>query len=127
MLPLFSVLHITVNELLTGEKIAETDYQKQAEENMMNLMKENKENKENKKRMATSVICDIITIIAVVELVIIASYLEMPTTARIVILVLAVVTAAAGISAAAMLEVRAGYYECPHCHALFIPTINEYV
>lgn len=66
MLPLFSVLHITVNELLTGEKIAETDYPKQAEENMMNLMKENKE---NKKRMAMSVICGIITIIAVVSLV----------------------------------------------------------
>lgn len=124
MLPLCSVLHITVNELLTGERIADTDYQKQAEENMINLMKENEE---NKKRMAMSVICGIITIIAVVSLIIIASYLEMPTAARIGILVLAVVTAGAGIGAAAMLEVRAGYYECPHCHALFIPSMSEYV
>lgn len=124
MLPLCSVLHITVNDLLSGGKIAETDYRKQAEENMMSLMKENEE---NKKRMAMSVICGIITIIAVVSLVVIASYQEMPTAARIGILVLPVVTAGAGIVAAAMLEVRAGYYECPHCYALFIPTMNEYV
>ena len=26
-----------------------------------------------------------------------------------------------------MLEVRAGYFECPHCHALFVPTMRAYV
>ena len=46
MLPLCDVLHITVNDLLSGAKISQTDYQKKAEENMMNLMKENEENME---------------------------------------------------------------------------------
>lgn len=45
MLPLCDALQITVNDLLTGEKVTEVDYQKKAEENMMNLMKENEENK----------------------------------------------------------------------------------
>ena len=49
MLPLCEELHITVNELLTGEKIEETEYKKKAEENMMNLVQENQE---NRKRMA---------------------------------------------------------------------------
>ena len=35
--------------------------------------------------------------------------------------------AVAGIWAAAMLEVKAGYYECPHCKALFVPTMGQYV
>ena len=36
--------------------------------------------------------------------------------------------AAGGFSyAAAMLEAKAGYYECPHCKALFVPTMGEYV
>ena len=69
MMPLCEILQITVNDLLTGERVSEDDYQKKAEENMMNLMKENEE---NKKQMILSVICGVITIIAVCALVIIA-------------------------------------------------------
>ena len=124
MLPLCEELQITVNDLLTGARVSEVDYQKKAEENMMDLMKENEE---NKKRMALSVICGIITIIAVCSLIVIASYIKMPTIARIALIVIAVATAIVGIGAAAALEVKAGYYECPHCKALFVPTMSEYV
>ncbi len=124
MLPLCETLNITVNDLLSGERVCEVDYQKKAEENMMDLMKENQE---NKKRMALSVICGLITIIAVCSLIVIASYIELPVLTRIAVILLAVATAAAGIGAAAMLEVKAGYYECPHCKAQFVPTIGEYV
>lgn len=124
MLPLCDTLNITVNDLLSGERVSESDYQKKAEENMMNLAKENEE---NKKRMALSVVCGIITIIAVCSLVVIASYIKMPAIARIGIIVLALATATAGIGAAAVLEVKAGYYECPHCKSLFVPTTGEYV
>ncbi len=124
MLALCEELQITVNDLLTGERVSEIDYQNKAEENMMNLMKENQE---NKKRMILSVICAVITIIAVCSLVVIASYIEMPVIARIAVIVFAIVTAVVGIGAAAVLEVKAGYYECPHCKALFVPTMGEYV
>lgn len=124
MIPLCDALQITVNDLLTGERVSEVDYQKKAEENMMNLIKENEE---NKKRMALSIICGVITIIAVCSLVVIASYIAIPTIARIALIVFAIITAVAGIGAAAMLEVKAGYYECPHCKAIFVPTMGEYV
>ena len=29
--------------------------------------------------------------------------------------------------AACVLDVKAGYYECPHCKALFVPTMRDYV
>ena len=112
MLPLCGVLGINVNDLLTGERVTPSDYQKKAEENMMDLMQENAE---NRKRMALSVICGTITVVAVCALVVIASYLPMPAAARIALIVFAAAVAAAGIGAAAMLEVRAGHYECPHC------------
>ncbi|MCD7872420.1 MAG: hypothetical protein LUG21_03805 [Clostridiales bacterium] len=51
----------------------------------------------------------------------------MPTIARIAVLIFAIVTAVLGIGAAAQLEVKAGYYECPHCKKLFVPTIGEYL
>ena len=124
MLPLCSALHITVNELLTGTRISENDYQQKAEENIMNLMTENEENKRN---MTLSVICGIITIIAVVSLVVISAYIAMPTIVRVVLIIAAVATAAVGIGAASVLEAKAGYYECPHCKALFIPTVKQFV
>lgn len=124
MLPLCEILQITVNDLLSGEKVAEGDYQKKAEENMMDLIRENAENKE---RMTLSIICGVITIIAVCALVMLASYLELSAAVRILLLVCAVLTAIAGIGAAARLEVKAGYYECPHCGTLFVPTMTGYV
>ncbi len=124
MLPLCDELDITVNDLLSGEKVSDSDYQKKAEGNMMNLMKENEE---NKKRMALSIICGVITIIAVCALVVIASYIKLPTVARIALILFAAATGVTGIAAAAMLEIKAGYYECPHCKELFVPTMREYV
>ena len=124
MLPLCSALNITVNDLLSGERVSKIEYINKAEENMMNLIKENEE---NKKRMALAIICGIITVIAVCSLIVIASNIEMPTIARIALILFAAATAIAGIGAAAMLEIKAGYYECPHCKALFVPTMGEYV
>ena len=124
MLPLCRILGISVNEMLSGERLNEVNYKERAEENMMDLIKENAE---NKKRMALSVICGVITVIAVCSLVTIASYLPLPVIARVLLIFLAFATAAAGIGAAAVLEVKAGYYECPGCGELFVPSIGEYV
>lgn len=124
MIPLCETLHITVNDLLSGERVSESDYQKKAENNMMDLIKENEE---NKKQMILSVICGTITIIAVCSLVIIVSYMDLPMAVRILLIAGACLTAVAGIGAAAMLEIRAGYFECPYCKTLFVPTMGEYV
>lgn len=124
MLPLCASLGITVNDLLSGERVSGTNYQKKAEENMMDLMKENEE---NRRRMILSVICAVITVIAVCALVVIASCLEMPAAARVALLVFAAAVAATGVGAAAVLDVKAGYYQCPNCHAVFVPTMAQYV
>ena len=124
MLPLCEILEISVNELLSGEKMTDADYKKKAEVTIMNLVQENKE---NKKRLFQSIVCGIITIIAVCSLVVIAAYIEMPAAIRILLIIFAAVTAVIGIGAAATLDVQAGYFECPNCKKLFVPTIKEYV
>jgi transcriptional regulator with XRE-family HTH domain/predicted RNA-binding Zn-ribbon protein involved in translation (DUF1610 family) len=124
MLPLCETLEISVNELLTGEKLTDADYKKKAEVTIMNLVQENKE---NKKRLYQSIVCGIITIIAVCALIIIAAYIEMPTVIRIMLIVIAVIPAAAGISAAATLDVNAGHFQCPDCGHLFVPEMKDYV
>lgn len=124
MLPLCEALQITVNDLLTGEKVSEIDYQNKAEENMVNLIQENAE---HKKQFILSVICAVITIIAALSLVMLAAYVGMPVIGRVGLIAAAVITAVVGIGAAVVLDTNAGYYECPHCKALFVPTIDEYV
>ena len=59
MLPLCEALHITVNDLLSGEQLSDRDYRERAEQNMVDLIKENEE---NKKRMILSIICGVITL-----------------------------------------------------------------
>ena len=124
MLPLCAALDITVNDLLSGEKVSATDYQKRAEGNMMNLMKENEE---NRKRMLLSFITVTITVIAVCALIVIASYIDLPAAVRIILIAGAALVAAAGTAAGVMLDIEAGYFECPHCKELFVPSMNEYV
>lgn len=124
MLPLCEVLEINVNELLTGEKLTDSEYKKKAEANIMDLVKENRE---NKKRMFQSIILGTITIIAVCALVAIAAFIEIPAIARILVIVFAVLTAVLGIGTTVTLDINAGYYECPNCKALFIPTMKAYV
>lgn len=124
MPPLCAVLGITVNDLLSGERVGEGDYRKKAEENMMELMRENAENRQ---RLLQSIACGGVTVVAVCALVALAAFLPLPAFARVALLLLAMATGVAGIWAAATLDVRAGWFECPHCKELFVPPMADYV
>ena len=65
LLPLCNELEITVNELLSGERVSEEDYLKKAEENMANLVREAQE---SKKKIILSAMAAGLTIIAEVPL-----------------------------------------------------------
>ncbi len=124
MMPLCEILEISVNDLLSGERVSDLNYKEKAEENMMNLIGENQKNKKN---LTLSIICGVVTIIAVCSLVVIASYIEMHAAIRIALIVFAVVVAALGIGAAGVLENDAGWWECPHCKAEFKVSMKDYV
>ena len=124
MLPLCAVLGITVNDLLSGERVGEGDYRKKAEENMMELVRENAQNRQ---RFLQSIACGGVTVVAVCALVALAAFLPLPALARVALLLLAMATAVAGIWAAATLDARAGWFECPHCKELFVPPMADYV
>ena len=124
MLPLCAALGITVNDLLSGERVGEGDYRKKAEENMMELVRENAENRQ---RLLQSIACGGVTVVAVCALVALAAFLPLPALARVALLLLAMATAVVGIWAAATLDARAGWFECPHCKELFVPPMADYV
>ena len=61
LLPLCYELEITVNELLSGERVSEEDYRKKAEVNMVNLVREAQE---SKKKIILSAMVATLTIVA---------------------------------------------------------------
>ena len=86
-----------------------------------------RERRENRTFLAVSAICGALSVIAGGALVALAAFADLPAAARIVLIVCAVAVAAVGIGGAAVLDRRAGHFECPHCKNLFVPTMKEYV
>ena len=124
MLPLCELLGISVNELLSGERLDEKRYFEKAEQNIMSLMKEKAE---AKKKLVMSVIFAVITILAGVTIILISCLLEMELWLRIVLGVISAVIIVTGIGLACVLERDAGVYECKHCGERFVPTMKAYL
>lgn len=124
LLPLCNELNITVNELLSGERLQEVDYKKKAEENMVNLVKEAQE---SKKKIVMSALVATLVIIAAVPLFVIAGAFEMQVWTRALIIGIGIVILVLGIAIACILDRDAGAFECPECKERFVPDMKAYV
>ncbi|MGI6042006.1 MAG: helix-turn-helix domain-containing protein [Candidatus Alectryocaccobium sp.] len=124
LLPLCSELDITVNELLSGERVSDEDYRNKAEENMVNLVKEAQENK--KKIILSAMVCTL-TIIAALPLFLVAGAFEMEEWMRAVLIAVGLVVIVLGIAIGCILDREAGAYECPECGYRFVPDMKSYV
>lgn len=121
---LCSILGISVNELLAGQKLDEKQYFSKAEETIINLIKEKNE---AKKKLILSILVGTLSIIAGTPILLVAGLLEMQTWLRIVLIVLAIIIYVIGIGVACVLDREAGVFECPQCGQRFVPTMKEYV
>ena len=124
LLPLCNELEITVNELLSGERVSEEDYLKKAEENMVNLVREALE---SKKKIVLSAMVAGLTIIATVPLFILSGMFEMPVWTRVLLMGIGFVIMVMGIAIACVLDREAGAFECPECKERFVPDMKSYV
>lgn len=125
LLPLCNELEITVNELLTGERISQQNYKKKAEENMVNMIKEREE---NKKKLIPTIITGLIATISFITLImVVAVYTEViAVPVKILLIVIACVIFGCGLMVAMEGERTIGYYKCRHCNELFVPTFGAY-
>lgn len=124
MLPLCEVLGITVNELLSGERLENESYQARAEENMTALLRERTE---NKRKLLLEFVVILITMLSSVTIILLSGLLALGTPLRILLIVIALVVMVGGIAVAAVLEMTSGYFECAKCGAYFLPTKTAYV
>ena len=124
MLPLCEKLGITVNELLSGKRLSPSDYQKNAEENIMRLIKEKEE---AKFRLIVEAVVVFITLLAAITLILTAEIAEISVGWRIALIAIAVVVIVTGIAVAAALEMRSAVFECKKCGERFTPTKTAYI
>lgn len=124
LLPLCEELDISVNELLTGERVSDNDYRNKAEETMVNLVKEAQE---SKKKIILSAMVIGLVILAAVPLFLIANIFEMEIWLRFVLIGIGFLVITVGIIIACILDKDAGAFECPECHNRFVPEMREYV
>lgn len=124
MLPLCNELGITVNELLSGCRIASENYREKAEENLISALKERKE---NKKKIILEVIIACISVLSGTLLCALTGILEMPLYLRIILICVGVTVLVAGVLVCCVMDRDAGYFECPKCKSLFVPTIGAYI
>lgn len=124
LLPLCSELDITVNELLSGERVSEEDYRRKAEENMVNLVKEAQE---SKKKIILSAMVAILVIVAATPLFVLAGAVEIDTWIRVILIVIGLFVIVIGIAIACILDRDAGAFECPECKSRFVPEMGAYI
>ena len=123
MLDLCNELKISVNELLSGEVIRMEDFKKQAEENLIKAEKEKEE--KDKQLLNLEIAIGYISSITFLILIFVASYIEMPTWLRIVLILFGSIVLAIGVSKAIKIEQTAGYYECNKCHYKYVPKYSS--
>ena len=120
MLELCNVLEITVNDLLSGERIAVADYNKELEMNLIELAKQKEER--DKLLLTLELVVGILSMIILFVPIFVAALLTMEDWLRLVLVFSGFIPAIVGFAFALKIEQIAGYYECKHCGHRYVPT-----
>jgi len=126
MLQMLSALYgVSINELLSGERLNDKNYRENAEEYIVaDLIKKRKE---AKKRLIISVIISTLTILSGLAVILLGSMLFTPDWLKICCIVFALITVVLGIGVCCVLTIDAGVYVCPVCGEKFVPTMKDFI
>ena len=123
MLDICNELSITVNELLSGEKIRREDNDKKTEENLVKLQKEKEDS--DKRLLFTETIMGSIVTISFLLIIFLSIYAIDNTIWKIISIVIGFIIFIIGISNCLLIEQRAGFYQCNNCKYKYIPTYKQ--
>ncbi len=130
---LCEALEININELLSGERLNMMNYQKMAEENLMQLQKQEELN--NKKLLHLELVIAIMSTVFYFLMIFALcwdkillgqtriSFSEMEGW-KIVFFIISTMIFLIGIFYCVKLEHDTGYYECPNCKKVYVPTMK---
>lgn len=123
MLELCNILNITVNDLLTGEKVIMENYNKELEKNLIEMVKQKEESDRNLLRIEIVLgVCCVLPLLAAVIVALTVSVEEWLST---VIILSGLVPLLIAMPFALRIEQKAGYYECARCGLRHIPKYSN--
>ncbi len=125
MLDLCSILEISVNELLSGEVIEMNEYNKKAEETLLEMVK--KEEQYNKKLFFAMYVIGIVGTVFFITMCFMASIIFEEEARQLIIIIPSLIVFLICIFIALKLETETGYYECKNCHHKFVPKYKEVI
>ena len=120
---LCKILNISINDLFSGEIVDMKDKEKKLEENLLEMAKLKEE--KDKQLLALEYVIGFTATITFLILVFVASYIEMESLTRILLIVSGSVIFAFGMGNAIKIEQTAGYYECSECNHKYVPTYQS--
>lgn len=124
MAKLCKLFSVSYNELLSGEKIAKSDYEKKAEENFEEFAKI--ETAQNRKFFLYETVIGWLSSIILMILIFTASFAEgLPAWARIVLILFGLIMFFIGVSFCIKIETEAGKYECQKCGHQYVPKYSS--
>ena len=123
MLDLCNELKISVNELLSGEVIKMDNYNKKAEENLLEMKKQKEE--ADKRMLKMEWVVGLTASVTFLILIFVASFIDMADWLRIILIVIGLIIFFAGAHSALRIEQTAGYYECEKCHHKYVPSYKS--
>ena len=120
---LCKLLNISINDLFSGEVVDMKDNEKRLEENLLEMAKLKEE--KDKQLLALEYVIGFTASITFLILIFVASYVEMDTWLRVVLIVVGSIIFAFGVGNSVKIEQTAGYYECSKCHHKYVPTYQS--
>ena len=120
---LCEIFGISMNELLSGERIPNEEYVNRAEEKILQLQKE----KESKDRtlLIMEIVIGLLSTLVILTFVLVPPFLPLPEWAMVLIMVVGIIIGFVGLGFALKIEQVAGYYKCKHCEHKYVPTYRQ--
>lgn len=116
---------VSINELLSGERLSNENYKENAEELIVeDLMKMRQKSKE---RLITSFTVATITILSGTMIILLGALLSVPVWLRIICIVISLTIILLGIGVCCVLTIDAGVYKCPECGNKFVPSMKDFI
>lgn len=99
------------------------NYNQKAEENLLKMKKQKEET--DREMLRLEIVIGYISTITFLILIFLASFAQMYSVIRILLIIVGSVVFAVGVINAIKIEQTAGYYECDKCHYKYIPTYKS--
>ena len=125
MLPLSGALGITVNELLSGQRLEDGQYRERAEENLSAFLQDKVS---GTTKSVAAIISFILVILSSLALIVLcAGYADIDIRLRITLICAAFMNIAAITVLLCIMGASSEIFECPECGKKFAPTLFAYI